>query len=87
MSMSGKPECLKNDPIYFRFQDQALESSRESRAKEWDAFMTDIQDKCARIDDAYKQKEVDLSRQFQALEKQLQTPSPEQKQAADGRAE
>ena len=53
------------------FQDQALESSRVAREKEWTGFMTDIQDKCTRIDDAYKQKEQDLKKQFEEMEKQL----------------
>jgi hypothetical protein len=53
-------------------QEQALESSRVAREKEWAAFTGDIQDRCARIDDAYKNKEADLRKQFEQLEKNLQ---------------
>lgn len=48
-----------------------MESSRVAREKEWKVFMVDIQDKCTRIDDAYKQKEQDMRRQFEEIEKQL----------------
>ena len=34
--------------------------------------MTDIQDKCARIDDAYNTQEADLRKQFEQMEKQLE---------------
>ena len=51
--------------------DQALESSRIAREKEWNGFMKDIQDKCARIDDAYKRREEDILKQYTELEKQL----------------
>ena len=55
----------------FCYQDQALESSRLAREKEWSNFMTDIQDKCTRIDDAYNHQEADLRKQFEQMEKQL----------------
>ena len=48
-----------------------MESSRLAREKEWSNFMTDIQDKCTRIDDAYNQQEADLRKQFEQMEKQL----------------
>jgi len=51
--------------------DQALESSRLAREKEWSNFLTDIQDKCTRIDDAYNQQEADLRKQFEQMENQL----------------
>ena len=58
--------------IWLVLQDQALESSRLAREKEWSNFMTDIQDKCARIDDAYNAQEADLRKQFEQMEKQLE---------------
>ena len=57
--------------IWLVLQDQALESSRLAREKEWSNFMTDIQDKYTRIDDAYNQQEADLRKQFEQMEKQL----------------
>ncbi len=53
------------------FQDQALESSKNSREKEWSNFMTDVQDKCSKIDDAYKQKEKAMRAHYANLEKEL----------------
>lgn len=52
--------------------DHALESSRQARDKEWTGFMNDIQDKCAKIDDAYRQKEEDLRERYEQLDKQLE---------------
>ena len=57
--------------MWLVLQDQALESSRLAREKEWSNFLTDIQDKCTRIDDAYNQQEVDLRKQFEQMENQL----------------
>ncbi len=51
--------------------EQAAESSRQAREKEWATFVADAQDRCARIDEAYDRKEQELSRQFKELEKQL----------------
>jgi len=51
--------------------EQALESSKTTREKEWGHFMTEVQDKCAKIDEAYKQKEEDLTKQYKQLEDQL----------------
>jgi hypothetical protein len=56
--------CVVSCPVVSFHQDQALESSRLAREKEWSNFMSDVQDKCARIDDAYNQQEADLRRQF-----------------------
>lgn len=50
----------------------ALENSRQNREKEWNNFMVDIQDKCTKIDDAYKQKEIDVKTNYETLEKQFQ---------------
>lgn len=52
--------------------DQALESSRQAREKEWSSFMADFQGKCEKIDDAYNQKEADLKEHYLKLEKELQ---------------
>lgn len=51
--------------------DQALESSRQAREKEWSHFLSEFQNKCEKIDDAYNQKEKDLRLHFQKLEKDL----------------
>ncbi len=51
--------------------DQALESSRVARDKEWSNFMGEFQNKCEKIDDAYNQKERDLKEHFAKLEKDL----------------
>lgn len=53
--------------------DQALESSRQAREKDWSGFMSDVQDKCERIDDAYKQKEQDIRAHYGQLDSQLVT--------------
>ena len=53
------------------FQDQALESSRQAREKEYSYFLSEFQNKCEKIDDAYNQKEKDLRQHFQKLEKDL----------------
>ena len=81
LDQSRSTEIVRKQSIIFnqillpitRFvsQDQALESSRLAREKEWSNFMTDIQDKCTRIDDAYNQQEADLRKQFEEMEKQL----------------
>ena len=55
----------------FFFQDQALESSRQAREKEYSYFLSEFQNKCEKIDDAYNQKEKDLRQHFQKLEKDL----------------
>jgi len=51
--------------------DQALESSRQAREKEYSYFLSEFQNKCEKIDDAYNQKEKDLRQHFQKLEKDL----------------
>jgi len=51
--------------------DQALESSRQAREKEWSNFMSDFQSKCEKIDDAYNQKEEKLKEHYAKLEKDL----------------
>jgi len=51
--------------------DQALESSRQAREKEWSQFQSEFQSKCEKIDDAYNQKEKDLRLHYQKLEKDL----------------
>jgi len=51
--------------------DQALESSRQAREKEWSNFMSDFQSKCEKIDDAYNQKEETLREHYSKLEKDL----------------
>ena len=59
-----------NINIFF-LQDQALESSRQAREKEYSYFLSEFQNKCEKIDDAYNQKEKDLRQHFQKLEKDL----------------
>lgn len=51
--------------------DQALESSRQAREKEWSSFMSEFQGKCEKIDDAYNQKEEALKEHYAKLEKDL----------------
>ena len=51
--------------------DQALESSHQAREKEWSQYLTNFQNKCEKIDNAYNQKEKDLRLHFQKLEKDL----------------
>ena len=48
-----------------------MESSRHARDKEWCNFMSDVQDRCSRIDDAYKKQEEEVRKQFEQLESQL----------------
>ncbi len=50
---------------------QALEASRSAREREWVAFVTDAQDRCAKVDDAYSQKEAELCRQYEEMERKL----------------
>ena len=49
--------------------DRALESSRQAREKDWSNFMSDFQNKCEKIDDAYNQKEEALKTHYAKLEK------------------
>jgi hypothetical protein len=42
-----------------------------AREKEWSGFMSDIQGKCEKIDDAYNQKEQALRDHYTKQEKQL----------------
>ena len=51
--------------------DRALESSRQAREKDWSQFMSDFQNKCEKIDDAYNQKEEALKAHYAKLEKDL----------------
>jgi len=51
--------------------EQALASSKTSRDKEWEAFKADIEDRRAKVDEAYQERERDLRRHFQNLETQL----------------
>jgi len=53
--------------------EQALESSKTAREKEWTNFQAEVQDKCAKIDEAYRKKEEDLTKQYKQLEDQLIT--------------
>ena len=55
----------------FILQEQALESSRTAREKEWGCFINDIQDKYEKIDDAYQQKEQSLRERYENLESGL----------------
>lgn len=51
--------------------EQALESSRQARDKEWESFSKDIQNQRSRIDEGYKQKEEELKNQYKQLEDRL----------------
>lgn len=52
--------------------EQALESSRQVREKELKSVLSDSKEKCSRIDEAYKQKEQDLRKQYRDFESQLE---------------
>nr|XP_040565159.1 biogenesis of lysosome-related organelles complex 1 subunit 5-like isoform X2 [Lepeophtheirus salmonis] len=52
--------------------EQALENSKDTREKEWTSFMSEIQDTCAKIDDAYKRKEEDITTQYSKLEESIE---------------
>ena len=63
-------------PIFYVFtQEQALDSSRQARDKEWNNFMNDVQAKCARIDDAYRQKEQDIRQRYSILDAEIKSSS------------
>lgn len=51
--------------------DQALESSKTARDKEWSTFLNDIEDKKQKVDNAYKQKEKDIKERYTKLEDNL----------------
>jgi len=51
--------------------EQALESSKTVRDKEWATFNSEVADKRAKVDEAYQQKELDLRRHYKQLEEQL----------------
>jgi hypothetical protein len=52
-------------------QDQALDSSKTARDKEWSTFLNDIEDKKQKVDNAYKQKEIDIKERYTKLEDNL----------------
>ena len=52
-------------------QEQALESSKTVRDKEWATFNSEVADKRAKVDEACQQKELDLRRHYKQLEEQL----------------
>ena len=64
---------------WFFLQDQAIESSRQAREKEWSSFMSEFQNKCEKIDDAYNQKEEALKEHYSKLEKDLLTAQQQQR--------
>lgn len=49
-----------------------MEISRRTREKEWQAFVQEIEDKKAKVDEAFNQKEKDLFKNYADLEKKLQ---------------
>lgn len=51
--------------------EQALESSKAVRDKEWSSFKSEVVDKRSKVDQAYLQKEQDLKKHYQHLEEQL----------------
>lgn len=51
--------------------EQALDSSRHARDKEWSNFIQDIQNKCEKIDDAYRKKEQDLRLHYIKLDEMM----------------
>jgi len=66
-SMSNKIlEQARNSEL-----EKALETSRETREKDWSTFMSDFQSRCEKIDDAYNQKEESLKEHYAKLEKDL----------------
>ena len=52
-------------------QEQALESSKTARDKEWNTFLNDIEDKRQKVDKAYQQKETDIKERYAKLEDNL----------------
>ena len=52
-------------------QDQALESSKTARDREWSNFLNDIEDKKQKVDKAYQQKEKDIKERYAKLEDNL----------------
>ena len=51
--------------------EQALESSQHAREREWKAFSEEAKAKRERIDEAFRQKEADLRRQYADFESQF----------------
>jgi predicted lipase len=44
---------------------------RESRKAEWEAFIRDMGEKCARVDQTFTQRETELREHYTDLEKKL----------------
>ena len=57
--------------ILIILQDQALESSKTARDREWSNFLNDIEDKKQKVDKAYQQKEKDIKERYAKLEDNL----------------
>lgn len=51
--------------------EQALESSKAARDKEWNGFLNDCKDKKQNVDDAYLKKENDIRDRYAKLEENL----------------
>ena len=70
--MDWLPYCSLNFSIIFLiFQEQALESSKAARDKEWNSFLNDCKDKKQNVDDAYLKKENDIRDRYAKLEENL----------------
>lgn len=44
---------------------------RESRKAEWEAFIRDMGEKCARVDKTFKDREEEIREDYQELERKL----------------
>jgi len=51
--------------------EQALESSKSARESEWNSFVRDVENQKRKVDEAYKQKEIDLKDRYSKLETNL----------------
>ena len=63
--------CESREINLFVLQDLTLLVKRESRKAEWEAFIRDMGEKCARVDQTFKQKEAELREYYSDLEKKL----------------
>lgn len=57
--------------ISFIFQDTALAAKREIRKAEWESFIDNMTQKCAKVDATFQEKEAELKEFYADLEKKL----------------
>jgi len=52
-------------------QDVALMVKRESRKAEWEAFIRDMGEKCARVDKTFRERQEEIRQDYEELETKL----------------